>query len=169
LSGFPCRTTDMTLRHSRDRRTGSIAIVQCPWSAWADQIFEEIKGEWITTGVIRDANGKPIPNLPDRVVSQDDDTAKALTAHLKEIEYSSSNQNGFIGATHAETKIAFKMAQWDIEKATVVINNNAWVCTGRDSCSELVKAILPKDSVLKVYQPGSREPTVIVGEEPERP
>ncbi|MFC8593245.1 polymorphic toxin-type HINT domain-containing protein [Streptomyces atroolivaceus] len=95
----------------------------CP--DWADQIFEEIKGEWETTDVIRDANGKPIPNLPDRVARQDDDTAKALTAYLKEIGYGSPNQAVFFGATHAETKIAFKMAQWNVEEATVVINNNA--------------------------------------------
>lgn len=30
LSGAPCRTTDMTPRHSRDRRTGPIPITQCP-------------------------------------------------------------------------------------------------------------------------------------------
>ncbi|MGW1813047.1 polymorphic toxin-type HINT domain-containing protein [Streptomyces sp. NPDC002125] len=139
----------------------------CP--AWVDQIFGEIKHEHLTTGVIRDADGRPIPNLPDRVASQDDETAKALTSYLLEIGYGSPNQKSFHGASHAETKIAFKMAQQDVEKATVVINNNAGVCTGRDSCSELVKAILPKDSVLTVYHPGSREPTVIIGEGPERP
>lgn len=139
----------------------------CP--AWANPIFEEIKGEWLTTGAIRDANGKPIPNLPNRIVSQDDDTAKALTAYLQEIGYGSANQNGFRGATHVETKVAFKMAQWDVENATVIINNNEGVCTGRDSCSELVEAILPTDSVLRVYHPGAREPTVIVGKGPERP
>ena len=31
LSRAPCRTTDMTPRHSRDRRTGLIPITQCPW------------------------------------------------------------------------------------------------------------------------------------------
>lgn len=31
LSRAPCRTTDMTPRHSRDRQTGLIPITQCPW------------------------------------------------------------------------------------------------------------------------------------------
>ncbi|MCX4870844.1 polymorphic toxin-type HINT domain-containing protein [Streptomyces sp. NBC_00257] len=139
----------------------------CP--AWVGPIFEEISGEWVTTGVIRDANGKRIPNLPDRIVSQDDEVTKALTSYLKEIGYGSPNQTDFFGASHAETKIAFKMAQQDVKDATVVINNNTGVCTGRDSCSELVKAILPKGSKLRVYHPGSRKETEIVGEGPERP
>ncbi|MFD3442617.1 DddA-like double-stranded DNA deaminase toxin [Streptomyces sp. NPDC058685] len=140
-----------------------------PCPGWVDQAFKDIAGEWTTTGVIRDAEGKPIPNLPDRVVSQDDEVAKALTAYLKEIGDGSPNQKGFFGATHAEAKIAFQMAQWDVKHATVVINNNAGVCTGRDSCSELVRAVLPKGSTLKVYHPGDRRPTEIVGEGPERP
>lgn len=31
LSGYPCPTPDMTPRHSRDRRTGRIPFMQCPW------------------------------------------------------------------------------------------------------------------------------------------
>ncbi|WP_405196349.1 DddA-like double-stranded DNA deaminase toxin [Streptomyces anulatus] len=109
-----------------------------------------------------------MPNLPDRISSQDDDVAKSLTAYLKEIGYGSPNQSSFHGATHAETKIAFKMAQWDVENATVVINNNAGVCTGTDSCSRLVKATLPKGSKMTVYHPGSPEKIEIAGEGPER-
>ncbi|MEV6782084.1 polymorphic toxin-type HINT domain-containing protein [Streptomyces sp. NPDC051098] len=37
-----------------------------PCPGWLDQAFEDIAGEWTTSGVIRDAEGKPIPNLPDR-------------------------------------------------------------------------------------------------------
>ncbi|WP_371604923.1 polymorphic toxin-type HINT domain-containing protein (plasmid) [Streptomyces sp. NBC_01220] len=139
----------------------------CP--AWVDSIFDEIEDEWVTTGVIRDAKGNRIPNLPDRVVSQDDEVSKALTSYLKEIGYGSPNQTEFFGATHAETKLAFKMGQQDVENATVVINNNGGVCTGRDSCSKLVKAILPKGSKLNVYHPGSRKATEFIGEGPERP
>ncbi|MFH8692583.1 DddA-like double-stranded DNA deaminase toxin [Streptomyces anulatus] len=110
-----------------------------------------------------------IPNLPDRISSQDDDVAKSLTAYLKKIGYGSPNQADFLGATHAKAKIAFKMGQWDVKNATVVINNNAGVCTGVDSCSRSVKATLPKGSEMTVYHPGSRTKTEIVGEGPERP
>ncbi|MFI1574188.1 DddA-like double-stranded DNA deaminase toxin [Streptomyces anulatus] len=44
-----------------------------------------------------------------------------------------------------------------MKNATVVINNNAGVCTGTDSCSRLVKAILPKGSKTTVHHPGSPE------------
>ncbi|MEV6451619.1 polymorphic toxin-type HINT domain-containing protein [Streptomyces anulatus] len=80
----------------------------CP--KWVSDVIDEIAGEHLTTGAIRDADGNRIPNLPDRISSQDDDVAKSLTAYLKEIGYGSPNQSSFHGATHAETKIAFKMA-----------------------------------------------------------
>jgi hypothetical protein len=138
----------------------------CP--AWVGPIFDEIAGEWITTGVIRDAQGRKIPNLPDRMVSANDADRDQVINYLKEIGYGHRLQTNFHGESHVETKLAYKMLMNDVAHATVVINNNRGVCTGRDSCTELVKAILPRDHTLTVYHPGSRTSTVIVGEGPGR-
>ncbi|WP_407077395.1 DddA-like double-stranded DNA deaminase toxin [Streptomyces sp. SCSIO 30461] len=54
----------------------------------------------------------------------------------------------------------------DIEQAEIVINNNKGVCTGRGSCSILVKAILPKGWTLTVHYPGDTKR--LVGEGPGR-
>ncbi|MFF8575477.1 DddA-like double-stranded DNA deaminase toxin [Streptomyces sp. NPDC015408] len=138
----------------------------CP--AWVSTIFKEFAGEWITTGVVRDAQGKKIPNLPDRMVSANDADRDAVIKYLKEIGYGHRLQTNFHGESHVETKLAYRMLMNGIENATVVINNNRGVCTGRDSCTELVKAILPEGHTLTVYYPGSGTPVRLVGEGPGR-
>ncbi|MDX2850981.1 polymorphic toxin-type HINT domain-containing protein [Streptomyces sp. PA03-3a] len=136
----------------------------CP--VWVKTLFDELRGEWITTGAVRDSKGGSIPGLPDRVVSQNDADAAGVRAYLKKIGYGHPRQTDFWGDTHAETKLAYKMLMGDVQHATIVINNNKGVCTGRDSCSVLVEAVLPVDSTLTVWYPGAREAEVFHGKGP---
>ncbi|GGV87567.1 hypothetical protein GCM10010294_69590 [Streptomyces griseoloalbus] len=90
-----------------------------------------------------------------------------MIAYLKKIGYGHRLQTNFHGESHVETKLAYRMLTSSVEHATVVINNRG-VCTGRDSCTELVEAILPKDNTLTVYYPGAEEPIRHVGKGPDR-
>ncbi|MEU2502995.1 DddA-like double-stranded DNA deaminase toxin [Streptomyces pseudogriseolus] len=137
-----------------------------PCPPWVADIFQEIAGEWITTGKVRDSRGNRIPELPDSVVSMADEDTTAVQAYLKKIGYGHPRQTGYWGDTHAETKLAYKMLMKEVEHATIVINNNKGVCTGRDSCSVLVEAILPVGSTLTVYYPGARTPRIFHGKGP---
>jgi hypothetical protein len=127
-----------------------------------------IKNDWITTGVVRDANGKRIPELSDTLVSSVDEDTTGLVAYLREIKYGHPRQTGFYGDSHVETKLAYQMMTKGVKNAVVVINNNKGVCKGRDSCSELVEVILPEGYTLTVYHPGAGSPEQFVGKGPGR-
>ncbi|WP_405983817.1 polymorphic toxin-type HINT domain-containing protein [Streptomyces sp. NBC_00872] len=142
--------------------------VPCP--EWVAEIFPKIQNEWKTTGVIRDAEGKRLPNLPDRIVSAKDADAKAVTEYLKSIGYGHPLQTNFWAESHVEAKLAYwmMMSEPAVKNAIVVINNNKGVCKGKDSCSELVEAILPKGYTLTVYYPEARTPTTLTGMGPSK-
>ncbi|MEU3984140.1 polymorphic toxin-type HINT domain-containing protein [Streptomyces sp. NPDC026672] len=136
----------------------------CP--KWVEDIFDELASEWITTGKIRDDKGNRIPSLPDSIVSMKDEDTAGIQAYLKKIGYGHPKQTSFFGDTHAETKLAYKMLMNDVKDATIVINNNKGVCTGRDSRSVLIENILPVGSTLTAYYPGASTPKVFQGRGP---
>ncbi|MEV6400548.1 DddA-like double-stranded DNA deaminase toxin [Streptomyces sp. NPDC051907] len=65
-------------------------------------------------------------------------------------------------------KYAISMDEQQIKEATVVINNNKGVCEGRDTCSDLVEASLPKGHTLTVYHPGKGIFETLTGKGPGR-
>ncbi|MFD8801542.1 DddA-like double-stranded DNA deaminase toxin [Streptomyces atroolivaceus] len=60
-------------------------------------------------------------------------------------------------SSHVETKYAVWMDMNGIEGATVIINNNAGVCSKAQNCEEAVAHILPVGSKLTVYYPGNKK------------
>ncbi|MFF2721171.1 DddA-like double-stranded DNA deaminase toxin [Streptomyces sp. NPDC058011] len=93
-----------------------------------------------------------------------DGISKELSAYLKnELGYGDPRQISYFAETHVETKLAYWMLKGGVESASVVINNNKGVCKGRDTCTELVKEILPEDHTLTVYHPGKGSPDILIG------
>ncbi|MGQ4489993.1 DddA-like double-stranded DNA deaminase toxin [Streptomyces sp. SAS_281] len=154
-------------RASRSLASGS---EEC--KKWVDDILDHLP-EWKekgkTIGELLDDEGNPIPDLPPGIEQMKsgekwpdgvgNSYADLLWAEAQKRLYGKpgfpTGKNPLYKASsHVETKYAVWMDQNNIESATVVINNNAGVCSKAQNCSDAVGYILPAGSKLTVYFPG---------------
>ncbi|PRW62102.1 hypothetical protein CEP50_17345 [Actinopolyspora mortivallis] len=63
---------------------------------------------------------------------------------------------------HVETQAAMRMREAGVTHGAVTINNE--MCSGRWRCERAIQAILPKGSVLDVWEPGATQPRRIEGQ-----
>ncbi|MFE7646386.1 ricin-type beta-trefoil lectin domain protein [Streptomyces phaeoluteigriseus] len=128
-----------------------------------EQAHNELAGERPTTGRIFDADGNALgaDDGVHQLTSGTDMLSPRANAYLHQ---AASNGVGprinprgrYPQDTHVETKYAAWMRDRGITEVDVVINNAA-VCSDFHNCSTAVRAILPKNSVMRVWEAGATE------------
>lgn len=139
----------------------------CP--IWVARELDQLRGDHITTGVLRDSRGFAFSEMDGKISSGVDGLSETIDKWLKDNKYPMApNQDGPYSSTHAETKWAYLMRENDIKNGIVVINKNGGVCTGYDSCSVVVEHILPEGWTMDVYYPEAKKSTTLTGKGPKK-
>ncbi|MFH0177127.1 DddA-like double-stranded DNA deaminase toxin [Streptomyces cacaoi] len=127
------------------------------------QAHDELAGERQTTGRIFDGDGNAIgaDDGVHQLTSGTDMLSPRANAYLHQAAGNGVgpriNPRGrYPQDTHVETKYAAWMRDRGITEVDVVINNAA-VCSDFHNCSTAVRAILPKNSVMRVWEAGAKE------------
>ncbi|MFJ9023679.1 DddA-like double-stranded DNA deaminase toxin [Streptomyces sp. NPDC102259] len=127
------------------------------------QAQDELAGERQTTGRIFDGDGNALgaDDGVHQLTSGTDMLSPRANAYLHQAAGNGVgpriNPRGrYPQDTHVETKYAAWMRDKGITEVDVVINNAA-VCSDFHNCSTAVRAILPKNSVMRVWEAGAKE------------
>ncbi|MER7668140.1 DddA-like double-stranded DNA deaminase toxin [Kitasatospora sp. NPDC096128] len=118
------------------------------------RVLEELKGKRVTTGRILDPEtGADIHDeieaggFSDLVKETDD----YLRVHGSPIH---PKAKVYTAAQHVEAQYAMWMRNNGVKSASVVMNNDTGVCSGRYGCKGAIEAILPANSSMRVWYPG---------------
>ncbi|MEV0742690.1 DddA-like double-stranded DNA deaminase toxin [Streptomyces sp. NPDC050549] len=132
----------------------------------------DIADEHVTTGRIFDSEGNPLGEEDGvhQLVSGSDRLSPSTNAHLHE---AAANGDEAIPAihrlgrypqdTHVESKYAAWMRDSGTTEADVVINHPEGMCSDFHNCVDAVGAILPRNSVMRVWERGATEAREIWG------
>lgn len=129
--------------------------------SWVDRVRERLPryegGQ--TTGLIYDQDGNEIHSASGR---EEVSERARLILHNSDV-FPPADTRGAPGVVlHVETKYAQRMKETGQTYGVIVLNNR--MCPGDFNCEAAVRAILPRGSVLVVWQPGRDAPIEIHGE-----
>ncbi|SFT66588.1 SCP1.201-like deaminase [Actinopolyspora lacussalsi subsp. righensis] len=129
--------------------------------SWIDQVRERLPGYTggQTSGLVYDQDG----NEQILTSGREEVSERArLNLHNSRV-FGDPDTRGAPGVVlHVEAKYARRMKEAGQTRGVVVLNNT--MCTGEFNCKQAVRAILPRGSMLVVWQPGRETPIEIHGQ-----
>ncbi|MGI8310744.1 DddA-like double-stranded DNA deaminase toxin [Saccharopolyspora hattusasensis] len=129
---------------------------------WVEQIrkrLPEFTGGQ-TTGVVYDRDGTEFRTTSGR--ESDISERVRLTLHNSEVFVPIDSRGAPAVFTHVEAKYAQRMR--DIGQTYGIVVLNRAICDMERGCGAAVRAILPRGSVLVVWEPGATKPIELHGE-----